>query len=215
MGASYSCGAQGNSAPHIKLLWFLILNLFRLQVVLLMGNSPRRLLAAFMGLTAFISMWINNTATTSLMVGNFTMLCVSPISHCLTQAPIALAVLNQMNQHVTQGDEDVELTEVPHQRTNSTNNQESQTVRKRRDKGIDYHTLGDSRQRSNSGEDDSNEQTVDEETPSLNELSGEDNERGKTSSFTSISSEDVALDDADPDRDPLADSAAGNDCEVC
>jgi len=59
-----------------------------LRVVLLMGQSPRRLMAGFMSLTAFISMWINNTATTSLM------------------APIALAVLNQINEEVR--NEDVE-----------------------------------------------------------------------------------------------------------
>ncbi|XP_065054257.1 Na(+)/citrate cotransporter-like [Rhopilema esculentum] len=38
-----------------------------LKVLLLIGTSPRRLMLGFMIVTAFISMWITNTATTAMM----------------------------------------------------------------------------------------------------------------------------------------------------
>lgn len=47
-----------------------------LRVLLLAGTKPRWVLLAFMGTTAFLSMWISNTATTAMML------------------PIAQAVLN-------------------------------------------------------------------------------------------------------------------------
>ncbi|XP_069938959.1 Na(+)/citrate cotransporter isoform X2 [Cherax quadricarinatus] len=39
-----------------------------LRVILLIGQSPRRLMAGFMLTTMFLSMWISNTATTAMMV---------------------------------------------------------------------------------------------------------------------------------------------------
>ncbi|XP_045621415.2 LOW QUALITY PROTEIN: Na(+)/citrate cotransporter [Procambarus clarkii] len=39
-----------------------------LRVILLLGQSPRRLMAGFMLTTMFLSMWISNTATTAMMV---------------------------------------------------------------------------------------------------------------------------------------------------
>jgi sodium-dependent dicarboxylate transporter 2/3/5 len=39
-----------------------------LRIILLIGASPRRLLLGFMVATAFLSMWISNTATTMMMV---------------------------------------------------------------------------------------------------------------------------------------------------
>ncbi|XP_026549100.1 solute carrier family 13 member 2-like, partial [Notechis scutatus] len=51
-----------------------------LQVLLLIGVRPALLLMGFMGVTAFLSMWISNTATTAMMV------------------PIAQAVLQQLQK---------------------------------------------------------------------------------------------------------------------
>jgi len=39
-----------------------------LRIILLIGPSPRRLILGFMTATAFLSMWISNTATTMMMV---------------------------------------------------------------------------------------------------------------------------------------------------
>ncbi|XP_075761019.1 Na(+)/citrate cotransporter-like isoform X2 [Pelodiscus sinensis] len=50
-----------------------------LRVLLIVGVKPPRLMLGFMGVTAFLSMWISNTATTAMMV------------------PIVQAVLDQMN----------------------------------------------------------------------------------------------------------------------
>uniref|UniRef100_A0A670ZK23 Solute carrier family 13 member 2 n=1 Tax=Pseudonaja textilis TaxID=8673 RepID=A0A670ZK23_PSETE len=51
-----------------------------LQVLLIIGVRPALLLMGFMGVTAFLSMWISNTATTAMMV------------------PIAQAVLQQLQK---------------------------------------------------------------------------------------------------------------------
>ncbi|XP_042298524.1 solute carrier family 13 member 2 [Sceloporus undulatus] len=51
-----------------------------LRVLLIVGVRPALLLMGFMGVTAFLSMWISNTATTAMMV------------------PIAQAVLDQLHQ---------------------------------------------------------------------------------------------------------------------
>uniref|UniRef100_H3ATI3 Solute carrier family 13 member 2 n=1 Tax=Latimeria chalumnae TaxID=7897 RepID=H3ATI3_LATCH len=50
-----------------------------LRVLLIVGVRPALLMLGFMGVTAFLSMWISNTATAAMMV------------------PIALAVLDQLN----------------------------------------------------------------------------------------------------------------------
>ena len=45
-----------------------------LRIMLLIGAGPHRLLLGFMVATAFLSMWISNTATTMMMVVNFLIL---------------------------------------------------------------------------------------------------------------------------------------------
>uniref|UniRef100_A0A8B9Q5D7 Solute carrier family 13 member 2 n=1 Tax=Apteryx owenii TaxID=8824 RepID=A0A8B9Q5D7_APTOW len=50
-----------------------------LKVLLILGVKPALLMLGFMGVTAFLSMWISNTATTAMMV------------------PIVQAVLDQMD----------------------------------------------------------------------------------------------------------------------
>uniref|UniRef100_UPI00398EF926 Na(+)/citrate cotransporter-like n=1 Tax=Pristiophorus japonicus TaxID=55135 RepID=UPI00398EF926 len=52
---------------------------FALKALLLVGIKPALLMLGFMGVTAFLSMWISNTATTAMMI------------------PIAQAVLDQLN----------------------------------------------------------------------------------------------------------------------
>lgn len=51
-----------------------------LKFILYLGEKPRVILGGFMAMTAFLSMWLNNSATTSLMV------------------PIALAILHQIKE---------------------------------------------------------------------------------------------------------------------
>ncbi|XP_062392512.1 Na(+)/citrate cotransporter-like [Sardina pilchardus] len=58
-----------------------------LRVLLLVGVRPALLMLGFMGVTAFLSMWISNTATTAMMV------------------PIVQAVLEQLNRKSQGGEE--------------------------------------------------------------------------------------------------------------
>ncbi|XP_063002726.1 Na(+)/citrate cotransporter isoform X2 [Elgaria multicarinata webbii] len=62
-----------------------------LKVLLIVGVKPALLMLGFMGVTAFLSMWISNTATTAMMV------------------PIVQAVLNQMNE----SEQDLAIRDVP------------------------------------------------------------------------------------------------------
>lgn len=45
-----------------------------LRFILYLGERPRVIFGGFMVLTAFLSMWLNNSATTSLMV------CIAHVS---------------------------------------------------------------------------------------------------------------------------------------
>ncbi|XP_072248329.1 Na(+)/citrate cotransporter [Leuresthes tenuis] len=71
-----------------------------LRVLLLVGVRPALLMLGFMGVTAFLSMWISNTATTAMMV------------------PIVQAVLEQLNTSETEvpqilsSDEEVQTSET-------------------------------------------------------------------------------------------------------
>jgi len=51
-----------------------------LKIILFLGMSPKRIILGFMGATAFLSMWISNTATTMIMV------------------PIAMALILEMEE---------------------------------------------------------------------------------------------------------------------
>ncbi|KAF0022874.1 hypothetical protein F2P81_024855 [Scophthalmus maximus] len=70
-----------------------------LKVLLLVGVRPALLMLGFMGVTAFLSMWISNTATTAMMV------------------PIVQAVLDQLHSNVDPGpwSKSQGRTAVPHQ----------------------------------------------------------------------------------------------------
>nr|AEF30425.1 sodium-dependent citrate transporter [Danio rerio] len=64
-----------------------------LRVLLLVGVRPALLMLGFMGVTAFLSMWISNTATTAMMV------------------PIVQAVLEQLNNTAQQEQSSIPETE--------------------------------------------------------------------------------------------------------
>ncbi|XP_039363719.1 solute carrier family 13 member 5 [Mauremys reevesii] len=68
-----------------------------LRVLLIVGVKPPLLMLGFMGVTAFLSMWISNTATTAMMV------------------PIVQAVLDQMNST----EQDLTITDQPNRQVNS------------------------------------------------------------------------------------------------
>ncbi len=54
-----------------------------LKIILAIGVSPKRIILGFMGATAFLSMWISNTATTMIMV------------------PIAMAIILKLEENFT------------------------------------------------------------------------------------------------------------------
>ncbi|MDT8447482.1 MAG: DASS family sodium-coupled anion symporter [bacterium] len=62
-----------------------------LYTIRLVGTSPNRIVLGFMLATAFLSMWISNTATAMMMV------------------PIALAVINQAARTIQEGGEDIDV----------------------------------------------------------------------------------------------------------
>jgi len=59
---------------------------FALRTVLLIGSRPRMLVAGFMAVSAFLSMWISNTATTIMLL------------------PIALSITELIDRRMPQGD---------------------------------------------------------------------------------------------------------------
>ncbi|EMP41095.1 Solute carrier family 13 member 5 [Chelonia mydas] len=77
-----------------------------LRVLLIVGVKPPLLMLGFMGVTAFLSMWISNTATTAMMV------------------PIVQAVLDQMNST----DQDRTITDQPNGQVNSAIELEEKNV---------------------------------------------------------------------------------------
>jgi len=86
LGSAEACAPYANHLIFLFLGGFFIAiamekwNLHRriaLRTILLVGTSPRRIILGFMLATAFLSMWISNTATAMMMV------------------PIALAVVTQ------------------------------------------------------------------------------------------------------------------------
>ncbi|KAF3705462.1 Solute carrier family 13 member 5 Na(+)/citrate cotransporter [Channa argus] len=74
-----------------------------LRVLLLVGVRPALLMLGFMGVTAFLSMWISNTATTAMMV------------------PIVQAILDQLH---SKGDSEppskAQMRAIPHQKQGKT-----------------------------------------------------------------------------------------------
>ncbi|XP_048375505.1 solute carrier family 13 member 5 [Sphaerodactylus townsendi] len=77
-----------------------------LRVLLTVGVKPALLMLGFMGVTAFLSMWISNTATTAMMV------------------PIVQAVLDQMNS----SEQDVVFSESNGGHANTISEQENKTT---------------------------------------------------------------------------------------
>uniref|UniRef100_A0A3P9HZG2 Solute carrier family 13 member 5b n=1 Tax=Oryzias latipes TaxID=8090 RepID=A0A3P9HZG2_ORYLA len=82
-----------------------------LRVLLFVGVRPALLMLGFMGVTAFLSMWISNTATTAMMV------------------PIVQAVLDQLNSSETEvpqilcSDEQVQISDTDNKSSTQTEKQ--------------------------------------------------------------------------------------------
>uniref|UniRef100_UPI0037E8D879 Na(+)/citrate cotransporter n=1 Tax=Semicossyphus pulcher TaxID=241346 RepID=UPI0037E8D879 len=95
-----------------------------LRVLLLVGVRPALLMLGFMGVTAFLSMWISNTATTAMMV------------------PIVQAVLEQLNNSDTEipqilcSDEQVQTSEADTKQPLQTEKQNEGQERRRMCKGM-------------------------------------------------------------------------------
>ncbi|XP_035290227.1 solute carrier family 13 member 2-like isoform X2 [Anguilla anguilla] len=105
-----------------------------LRVLLLVGVRPALLLIGFMSVTAFLSMWISNTATTSMML------------------PIAHAVVKQLSDTEEQADarelgqagrdnQALELSEFREVETRSVEDGENEAERRRKAREEKYKSL--------------------------------------------------------------------------
>jgi sodium-dependent dicarboxylate transporter 2/3/5 len=69
-----------------------------LHIIRLMGTSPRRLVLGFMVATAFLSMWISNTATAMMMIP----IAIAIIATILPDAQVALEDMTEEQRHFSE-----------------------------------------------------------------------------------------------------------------